>query len=42
MGFHNENDNLTGVFVPAWKGDTTIKMLLEDKNIVGAATYRYN
>ncbi|SDC89725.1 hypothetical protein [Niabella drilacis] len=42
IGFHNEHDNLLGVFVPAWKGDANIKMLLEDKNIVGVAGYKYN
>lgn len=41
-GFYNQNDNLMGVFVPAWKGDANIKMLLGDKNIVGVASYRYN
>ncbi|SDC89589.1 hypothetical protein [Niabella drilacis] len=42
VGFKNNSDNLMGIFVPSWKGNTRIKFLLENRNINGLATYTIN
>jgi len=43
VGFKNNNDNAMGIFVPSWKGNSDIKMLLTGINFNdGIATYKYN
>ena len=42
VGFKDNNGNLLGVFVPSWKGNKNIKMLLKNKNITGVAQYQNN
>ncbi|MEG1239155.1 MAG: hypothetical protein RSD30_16435 [Flavobacterium sp.] len=41
IGFKSNSEILMGIFVPSWKGDTNIKMLLTHKNISTAAQYKY-
>ncbi|RYD97036.1 MAG: hypothetical protein EOP54_12090 [Sphingobacteriales bacterium] len=43
LGFKSNNDILLGIFVPSWKGDATIKMLLNNKDLPDVAQYQsYN
>ena len=42
VGFKDNNGNLLGIFVPSWKGNKNIKMLLKHKNITGIAQYQNN
>lgn len=41
IGFKSNNDILMGIFVPSWKGDTSVKMLLTNGNISTVALYKY-
>lgn len=42
IGFKSNNDILMGIFVPSWKGDTSVKMLLANGNISTVALYKYH
>ena len=41
IGFKSNDDILMGIFVPSWKGDANVKMLLANKNISTVAIYKY-
>ncbi|NGM61750.1 hypothetical protein G5B30_07460 [Sphingobacterium sp. SGG-5] len=40
VGFKSNSDILMGIFVPSWKGNTEIKMLLSNTTIDGVAEYQ--
>lgn len=41
VAFKSNNDNLMGIFVPSWKGDTNVKMLLMNINIPTIALFKH-
>lgn len=41
IGFKSNSEILMGIFVPSWKGDTSVKMLLTNGNISTVALYKY-
>ena len=41
IGFKSNSEIIMGIFVPSWKGDTNVKMLLSNKNISTVALYNY-
>ncbi|MEG0916375.1 MAG: hypothetical protein RSF68_05125 [Myroides sp.] len=42
IGFKSNSESLMGIFVPSWKGDTSVKMLLMHQDISTVALYKYH
>lgn len=42
IGFKSNSEILMGIFVPSWKGDTSVKMLLMHQDISTVALYKYH